>query len=134
LSSAFYDGNTVSDQTGNFVIHNVVPVLRSVCGGKQLFITEYVSHGRETSEGEANIFSSIRSGWPSRGNSNGVAVASLADERSALLNLNCACRDDTSVSVFAFEYDDQIWKGNDNERSFGIFGKLDLNGDVFAPC
>lgn len=111
---AFYDGNTVSDQTGNFVIHNVVPVLRSVCGGKQLFITE--------------------SGWPSRGNSNGVAVASLADERSALLNLNCACRDDTSVSVFAFEYDDQIWKGNDNERSFGIFGKLDLNGDVFAPC
>jgi len=78
--------------------------------------------------------SSIRSGWPSQGNSNGVAVASLADERSALLNLNCACRDDTSVSVFAFEYDDQLWKGNDNERSFGIFGKLDLNGDVFAPC
>jgi exo-beta-1,3-glucanase (GH17 family) len=75
-----------------------------------------------------------RSGWPSGGGANGAAVASLDNEHSALLNLNCACRDDRSVSVFAFEYDDQLWKGNDNERSFGIFGKLDLNGDVLAPC
>lgn len=75
-----------------------------------------------------------RSGWPSRGPSNGVAVASVGDEHNAILNLNCACRDDTSVSVFAFEYDDQAWKVNDNERSFGIFGKIGLNGDAFAPC
>jgi len=75
-----------------------------------------------------------RSGWPSRGGSNGAAVASVADERNAILNLNCASRDDTSVSVYAFEYDDQLWKGNDNERSFGIFGKIQLNGDVFNVC
>lgn len=75
-----------------------------------------------------------RSGWPSRGGNNGVAVPSVADERNALLNLNCADRDDTSISVFAFEYDDQLWKGNDNERSFGIFGKINLLGDAFAPC
>ncbi|KAJ3573772.1 hypothetical protein NP233_g2218 [Leucocoprinus birnbaumii] len=99
---AFYDPNTPSGQTGNFVIHTVVPALRNVCGSKPLYITE--------------------SGWASRGNSNGAAVASLADERSALLNLNCACRDDTSVSVYAFEYDDQLWKGNANEQSFELFG------------
>lgn len=75
-----------------------------------------------------------RSGWPSQGNGNGAAVASVADESNALLNLNCACRDDTSVSVYAFEYDDQLWKGNANEDSFGIFGKIQLNGGVLAPC
>jgi exo-beta-1,3-glucanase (GH17 family) len=63
-----------------------------------------------------------------------VAVASVADERNAILQLNCACRDNPSVSVFGFEYDDQLWKSNDNERSFGIFGKIQLNGDAFNPC
>ncbi|KXN80975.1 putative family 17 glucosidase SCW4 [Leucoagaricus sp. SymC.cos] len=81
---AFYDPNTPADQTGNFVMRTAVSMLRNACGsGKQIIITE--------------------SGWPSRGGSNGAAVASLADEHSALLNLNCACRDDRSVSVYAFE-------------------------------
>ncbi|KAF9048859.1 glycoside hydrolase superfamily [Panaeolus papilionaceus] len=112
---AFYDGNVNSGQTGDFVFKTVVPQLHSLCPGKKLIITE--------------------SGWPSRGNSNGAAQASVGDERNALLNLNCACRDDTSVSVYAFEYDDQNWKpSNENERSFGIFGKFNLGGDVFAPC
>lgn len=94
-------------------------------------ITEYAI-AFSMREPQSNYFS--RSGWPSRGGSNGAAVATVADERNAILNLNCACRDDTSVSVYAFEYDDQTWKGNDVERSFGIFGKLNLNGDVFTPC
>ncbi|KAF9048857.1 glycoside hydrolase superfamily, partial [Panaeolus papilionaceus] len=112
---AFFDGNFNSGRAGEFVFKTVVPSLKSVCGGKKIYITE--------------------SGWPSRGNNRGVAIASLADERNALLNLNCACRGDTSVSVFAFEYDDQNWKkDNENERSFGIFGKFNLNGDVFAQC
>ncbi|KAF8071608.1 glycoside hydrolase superfamily [Lyophyllum atratum] len=111
---AFYDGGRTSGQAGDFVFKTVVPALRAACGGKNMVITE--------------------SGWPSRGANFGAAVASLADERNAILNLNCACRDDRSVSVYAFEYDDQNWKGNDNERSFGIFGKLNLLGDVFAPC
>ncbi|PFH48484.1 glycoside hydrolase family 17 protein [Amanita thiersii Skay4041] len=111
---AFYDGGRTSGQAGDFVFKTVVPSLKAACPGKKVYITE--------------------SGWPSRGGQIGVAVASLGDERNALLNLNCACRDDTSVSVFAFEYDDQLWKGNDNERSFGIIGKFNLNGDVFAPC
>ncbi|KAG5638104.1 hypothetical protein H0H81_001782 [Sphagnurus paluster] len=111
---AFYDGGRVSGQTGDFVFKTVVPALKAACPGKKIMITE--------------------SGWPSRGGNFGAAVASLGDERNAILNLNCACRDDRSVDVYAFEYDDQNWKGNDNERSFGIFGKLNLLGDVFAPC
>ncbi|KAG6905208.1 hypothetical protein DXG01_004171 [Tephrocybe rancida] len=111
---AFYDGGRTSGQAGDFVFKTVVPALRAACPGKKLIITE--------------------SGWPSRGGSFGAAVASVSDERNALLNLNCACRDDTNISVYGFEYDDQIWKENDNERSFGIFGKFNLLGDVFAPC
>ena len=61
-------------------------------------------------------------------------MPSIADEHAALVNLNCASRRDTSVSVFAFEYDDQLWKANDNERSFGMFGKLTFNGDILASC
>ncbi|TFK35596.1 hypothetical protein BDQ12DRAFT_668466 [Crucibulum laeve] len=39
-----------------------------------------------------------------------------------------------SVSVYAFEHDAQLWKGNDNERSFGFFGKIQLNSKAFNPC
>lgn len=49
-----------------------------------------------------------------------MAVPSIDNERTALVSLNCASRDDPSISVFAFEYDDQLWKANDNERSFGM--------------
>ncbi|KAF9532712.1 glycoside hydrolase superfamily [Crepidotus variabilis] len=110
---AFYDGGRSSGQAGDFVFRTVVPTLKAACPGKKVYITE--------------------SGWPSRGGRNGKAVPSITDEGQALLNLNCAARDDTSVSVFAFEYDDQLWKRNDNERSFGIVGKISLS-DVFNPC
>jgi len=111
---AFYDGNFVSGKTGDFVFKTVIPELKAACPGRTIRITE--------------------SGWPSRGANHGVAVASLADARNALLNLNCACRDDRNVGVFAFESDDMLWKGNENERSYGILGKFNLLGDVFAPC
>ncbi|KAG6855730.1 hypothetical protein H0H87_011582 [Tephrocybe sp. NHM501043] len=111
---AFYDGGRTSAQAGDFVFKTVVPALKAACPGKKIIITE--------------------SGWPSRGGNNGVAVASVDDERNALLKLNCASRDDKSVSVYAFEYSDQLWKSNDNERSFGVTGKFNLQRDVFAPC
>ncbi|KAH6918259.1 glycoside hydrolase superfamily [Coprinopsis sp. MPI-PUGE-AT-0042] len=112
---AFFDGNFAASQTGDFVFKTVIPELKKACPGKTIFITE--------------------SGWPSRGASNGRAIASVADAKSALLNLNCACRDDRGVSVYAFEGDDQNWKGNDRERSFGVLGnKYNLLGEVFAPC
>ncbi|KAG5644644.1 hypothetical protein DXG03_008026 [Asterophora parasitica] len=111
---AFYDGNRNSGQAGDFVLKTVIPALKAKCPGKKIYITE--------------------TGWPSRGNRFGSsAVASINDERTALQRLNCAARDDRSVSLYAFEYDDQNWKGNDNERSFGIFPKFDLN-DVFSSC
>ncbi|PPQ83506.1 hypothetical protein CVT25_006996 [Psilocybe cyanescens] len=111
---AFYDGGVTSGQAGDFLFKTVRPALKAACPGKKIYITE--------------------TGWPSRGSNNGKAVPSVSDERNALLNINCACRDDTSVSVFAFEYDDQLWKSNDNERSFGIFPKIKLQGDAFNPC
>ncbi|KAJ3509387.1 hypothetical protein NLJ89_g5246 [Agrocybe chaxingu] len=111
---AFYDGGRTSAQAGTFVFQTVVPALKSRCPGKNVIITE--------------------SGWPSRGGRLGVAVPSVADERTALQRLNCAAAADRSVSLYAFEADDQLWKGNDNERSFGIFGKINLQNDVFASC
>ena len=61
-------------------------------------------------------------------------MASINDEQAALISLNCACLNDTSVSVFAFEYDDQLWKINDNERSFGMVNKLQFNDIFSASC
>ncbi|KAF8886060.1 glycoside hydrolase superfamily [Gymnopilus junonius] len=111
---AFYDGNFDSNQTGDFVFKTVVPALKNACPGKKIYITE--------------------SGWPSRGPNNQKAEASIADERSAIVNLNCAARDDTSISVFAFEYDDQLWKNTANDQSFGIFGKVELTGNALGVC
>ncbi|KAF5315848.1 hypothetical protein D9611_005021 [Ephemerocybe angulata] len=112
---AFYDQNTVSGNAGNFVWNTVIPALRSRCPGKPIIISE--------------------TGWPSRGGTNGQAVASSGDQRSALINLNCvAAKNDRSISVYAFEADDQTWKGNDWERSFGIFGKINFSGDINNQC
>ncbi|KIM39349.1 glycoside hydrolase family 17 protein [Hebeloma cylindrosporum] len=111
---AFFDGHQTSAQAGDFLSKIVYPALKQACPGKKIYITE--------------------SGWPSRGGSFGVAVASVADERTAIEKLNCASRDNPSIPVFAFEYDDQLWKSNDNERSFGIFGKIPLNGGALDAC
>ncbi|KIJ31874.1 glycoside hydrolase family 17 protein [Sphaerobolus stellatus SS14] len=111
---AFFDGNVKSAQAGDFIFNTVVPSLKKACPGKRIMISE--------------------SGWPSRGNPNRAAKTSLNDEKAALASLNCASKRDKNVMVFAFEYDDQTWKSNDNERSFGIFGKnINLN-DIFKPC
>lgn len=96
---AFYDGNVVSGNAGNFILNTVLPNIRSACAPyaavNNIIITE--------------------SGWPSRGGGNGAAVASTGDEQSALSNLNCAAR---SVGIMAFESEDSLWKNaNDNEKS-----------------
>ncbi|KAJ7283205.1 glycoside hydrolase superfamily [Mycena rebaudengoi] len=97
---AFFDGSP-SSNTNNFMLNAVLPALRNACPGKPISITE--------------------SGWPSRGEWIRNAATSAEDELAALQGLNCAAR---SVTMYAFEYDDQLWKGNDNERSFGIWGKI----------
>ena len=112
LNSAFYDPNTASGDAGNFVAVNA---LKNACPGKRIFITE--------------------TGWPSRGGGQNRANASPDDQRRALNSINCAARSDPGVSIYAFEADDSLWK-NDNEfeRSFGIFGKVDLGASVFNTC
>ncbi|RDB22277.1 Cell surface mannoprotein MP65 [Hypsizygus marmoreus] len=111
---AFFDGHVSPENAGDFVMKTVLPLLRATCPGKHVIISE--------------------SGWPSRGAAVGTSYPSLSAERSTFLSLNCGCRDDASASVYAFEYDDQHWKTTDIERSFGIFGKINLNGDVLAVC
>ncbi|KAJ7133476.1 glycoside hydrolase superfamily [Mycena epipterygia] len=97
---AFYDGSP-SSHANSFIANTVVPALAAACPGKTIRITE--------------------SGWPSRGASNSAAVASINDELVALQGLNCAAQ---NVIMYAFEYDDQLWKANDNERSFGMWVKI----------
>ncbi|KIJ29543.1 glycoside hydrolase family 17 protein [Sphaerobolus stellatus SS14] len=111
---AFFDGNVESAQAGDFVFNTVVPSLKKACPGKPIIISE--------------------SGWPSRGNANRAAKTSVNDEKAALNSLNGVSKRDKTVMVFAFEYDDQTWKFNDNERSFGFFGKFNLNNEVFKSC
>ncbi|KNZ81962.1 putative family 17 glucosidase SCW4 [Termitomyces sp. J132] len=111
---AFYDGHIAAQNAGNFVEETVIPALRLACPGKKITITE--------------------SGWPSRGPADGTGSASPSAERTALVNLNCASKNDPHVFVYAFEYDDQMWKSKENERSFGIFGKFSLGNDVLAAC
>ncbi|KAH6895041.1 glycoside hydrolase superfamily [Coprinopsis sp. MPI-PUGE-AT-0042] len=113
--SAFYDGNVAASQMGDFVFKTVIPELKAACPGKTIIITE--------------------AGWPSRGAANRQAVASVDAAKSALLTLNCACKDNRGVSVYAFEAEDLFWKADDRERSFGILpNKYNLLGEVFAPC
>jgi len=96
---AFFDGNVQAGNAGNFIRDTVLPNIRRVCAPysavNNIVITE--------------------SGWPSRGGSNGAAVPSLGNEAAAIRSLNCAS---TSTKIFAFEADDSVWKGgNDNEKS-----------------
>ena len=49
-------------------------------------------------------------------------------------SLNCAAKNDKSVAIYAFEADDQSWKGNDNERSFGLFGKVKFEVTLATPA
>ncbi|KAJ7591448.1 glycoside hydrolase superfamily [Mycena floridula] len=114
---AFYDGSP-SSNANNFMVNAVIPSLTRACPGKTIRITE--------------------SGWPSRGPSNGNAVASINDELIALQGLNCGIKahlihyskflfhfqQAQNVIMYAFEYDDQLWKANDNERSFGMWVKI----------
>ncbi|KAF8896645.1 glycoside hydrolase superfamily [Infundibulicybe gibba] len=110
----YFDGARPSNEAGKFLLDTVIPSLKSRCPGKKIIITE--------------------SGWPSRGSALGTAKVSVADSRAALRNLNCAAGKDKSVSIYAFEYDDQTWKEVETERSFGIFGKFNVGTDILSSC
>lgn len=64
----------------------------------------------------------------------GRAAASSGEQYAAMKSLNCAAKNGKSVAIYAFEADDQTWKGNDNERSFGLFGKVKFEGGINNAC
>ncbi|KAF8323506.1 glycoside hydrolase superfamily [Cantharellus anzutake] len=107
---AFYDPPSTSADAGSFILNTVVPAVKTACGSNSFIIAE--------------------SGWPSRGSPVGAGIPSLDDEMTALKNLNCAA---STASIYAFEYDDQLWKGTEADQSFGIFGKINFGAD-FSAC
>ena len=40
FDSAFYDGNVIAHNAGDFVFHTVIPALKAACPGKKIIITE----------------------------------------------------------------------------------------------
>lgn len=131
--SAFYDGGVNSGQAGGFLYNTVKPALQAACPGKKIYITEYVRSYMLQWLYLELILKICRTGWPSRGSNNGNAVPSVPDEHNAISSINCAARD-TSMTIFGFEYDDQMWKTSGAvEQSFGIFGKI-LPGDALNAC
>ncbi|KAL4791248.1 glycoside hydrolase superfamily [Aspergillus venezuelensis] len=93
---AFFDAHQTPDTTGSYV-HDIARQLQDVSGGKRTLITE--------------------SGWPHAGQSNGVAVPSPENQRTALQNLRQAFKGRQSDLVLFSAFDDG-WKV-DNQWTFG---------------
>lgn len=135
LASAFYDPNTTSGNAGAFITNTVLPALNSACPGKTILITEYTFFPVQCLINLcSNSTNPSRSGWPSRGGaacSGCQGTPALAHENAALKSLNCAAQ---NVKMYAFEYDDQLWKSNDAERSFGMYAKSLTVADIITSC
>jgi exo-beta-1,3-glucanase (GH17 family) len=100
---AYFDGNVTAENAGSFIGDVVLPNIRKVCapyaGVNDIIITQ--------------------SGWPSRGDTLGVAVPSIENEAAALASLNCFAGG--GIPIFAFEADDSTWKNGrefDSSESF----------------
>lgn len=91
-SHPFYDGNTVAADSGSFLTTQI-PTLSAVLANKnqQIVITE--------------------TGWPWKGQSNGVAVPSLENQAAALTSIKTAFSSNKN-SVILFTAFNDLWKTN----------------------
>ena len=96
---AFFDSNTVASNAGSYV-GDKVGKLQAACGGKRVVITE--------------------SGWPHQGNSNGVAVPSLANQYAAHNSLVAAFSNGDIVLFQAFDTPYKAPGPFDVEQYFGL--------------
>jgi exo-beta-1,3-glucanase (GH17 family) len=101
---AYFTSSVTADQAGQYVLDQVANV-RKVCGdGKKVLVTE--------------------SGWPKSGDSNGAAVASVANQQAAISSLKDKFG---NANIILFSAFDDGWKqdyaGTFNaEKHWGILG------------
>lgn len=97
---AFFDGYVTADQAGKWVLLQIQRVYTACSGKKSVFITE--------------------SGWPSKGDTNGVAVPSKENQKSAISSIKSSCGDST-ILFTAFN---DLWKADgafNAEKYWGIY-------------
>lgn len=96
---AFFDGYVTAQQAGDWVLLQIQRVA-TACPGKSVFITE--------------------TGWPTKGDSNGVAVPSTSNQKSALASISDKCGND---AIFFNAYND-YWKADgayNAEKYWGVY-------------
>ncbi len=89
---AYFDSTCEASNAGEWLLSTIESV-SSFCGGKTTFVTE--------------------SGWPSQGNSNGVAVPSTSNQEAAISGIVDKCSD----SVLLFTAFNDLWKA---DGSYGV--------------
>ncbi|TKA24222.1 hypothetical protein B0A50_05986 [Salinomyces thailandicus] len=99
---AFFDGTITAQDAGKFVVAQAQRVSEA-CGGMNTMITE--------------------SGWPSQGESNGVAVPSEENQKAAISSL----KDAFSDNLILFTAYNDMWKQNNAgtygaEQYWGMYG------------
>jgi exo-beta-1,3-glucanase (GH17 family) len=99
---AFFDADVSADGAGKYVAEQAKRV-QQACGGKDTVITE--------------------SGWPNKGDTNGAAVPSEANQKAAISSLRSAFSD----NIVLFSAFDDLWKTNTAytygaEQYWGIYG------------
>ncbi|KAK9452979.1 glycoside hydrolase superfamily [Dipodascopsis uninucleata] len=95
----FFDGGYTADQSGEFV-QNQIKRVTAACNNDNILITE--------------------SGWPTQGNSNGLAVPSVPNQDAALKSLRSLVAD----QLFEFTMLNDMWKSPGQygiEQYWGIF-------------
>lgn len=98
---AYFDGTVTSGQAGTWAVEQIQRVWEACSGDKSVTIVE--------------------SGWPWKGDTNGVAVASTSDQDAAISALKSSIAND----VYLFNAFNDLWKspGEYNcEQYWGIYG------------
>jgi len=95
----FYDGNTLPQNAGPFVL-NWVQQISALAGGKQTVVTE--------------------SGWPTQGPSIGKAVASQQNMETAISSLTSTF----SNNLIQYNAFDNLWLGDPGLTHWGILGAI----------
>ncbi|RLV83012.1 Cell surface mannoprotein [Meyerozyma sp. JA9] len=96
---AFFDGHVTAEQAGEWVLLQIQRVADACGSDKSVFVTE--------------------TGWPSKGDSNGVAVPSKSNQKSAVNSIIDTCGNDVTL----FTAFNDLWKADgayNAEKYWGI--------------